>query len=144
MSKRHQRIPWYFCRKKGREERLKEKNNFQALMLQREHLHTLVFRWMWFYSPLWTMFSVTTSCPTLFNPIDCRLPGSSFHGIFQARILEQVAISYLGDLPDPGIEPASHALAGRFFTTEPPGKPSLVSFVVVNFFIFILFWSTVD
>ena len=29
----------------------------------------------------------------------------------------------LGDLPVPGIEPASPALAGRFFTTEPPGKP---------------------
>ena len=29
-----------------------------------------------------------------------------------------------GDLPDPGIEPASPALAGRFFTTEPPGKPT--------------------
>ena len=30
----------------------------------------------------------------------------------------------LGDLSDPGIEPESPALAGRFFTTEPPGKPS--------------------
>ena len=30
-----------------------------------------------------------------------------------------------GDLPDPGIEPVSPALAGRFFTTEPPGKPLL-------------------
>ena len=29
----------------------------------------------------------------------------------------------LGDLPDPGIEPATPALAGGFFTTEPPGKP---------------------
>ena len=29
----------------------------------------------------------------------------------------------LGDLPDPGIEPESPALAGRSFTTEPPGKP---------------------
>ena len=28
-----------------------------------------------------------------------------------------------GDLPDPGTEPASPVLAGRFFTTEPPGKP---------------------
>ena len=28
-----------------------------------------------------------------------------------------------GDLPDPGIEPTSPALAGRFFTTAPPGKP---------------------
>ena len=31
--------------------------------------------------------------------------------------------SSLGDLPNPGIEPASPALAGGFFTTEPPGKP---------------------
>ena len=31
-----------------------------------------------------------------------------------------------GDLPDPGIEPASPALAGRFFTTEPPAKPIYV------------------
>ena len=30
-----------------------------------------------------------------------------------------------GDLPDPGIEPVSPALAGGFFTTEPPGKPSV-------------------
>ena len=28
-----------------------------------------------------------------------------------------------GDLPDPGIKPGSPALAGGFFTTEPPGKP---------------------
>jgi len=33
-----------------------------------------------------------------------------------------------GDLPDPGIEPASPALAGRFFTTEPPGKPNGILF----------------
>ena len=32
----------------------------------------------------------------------------------------------LGDLPDPGIEPTSSALIGRFFTTEPPGKPFLM------------------
>ena len=32
-----------------------------------------------------------------------------------------------GDLPDPGIEPASPALAGGVFTTEPPGKPRLFS-----------------
>ena len=44
-------------------------------------------------------------CPTLCNPMDCRLPGSSVHGILQARILEGVAIPSLGDLPDPGIEP---------------------------------------
>ena len=38
--------------------------------------------------------SVTRSCPTLCNPIDCSPPGSSTHGIFQARILEWVATSF--------------------------------------------------
>ena len=47
---------------------------------------------------------------------------SSVHEIFQARILEWVAISFSKDISDPGIEPKSPALAGRFFTTEPWGK----------------------
>ena len=37
---------------------------------------------------------VTQSCPTLSNLMDCSLPGSSAHGIFQARILEWVAIAF--------------------------------------------------
>ena len=37
--------------------------------------------------------SVAQSCLALCNPLDCSLPGSSVHGIFQARILEWVAIS---------------------------------------------------
>ena len=37
---------------------------------------------------------VTQSCPTLCDPRDCSLPGSSVHGIFQARILEWVVISF--------------------------------------------------
>ena len=65
----------------------------------------------------------TQSCPTLCEPMDCNLPGTSVHRIFQARILEWVAISSSGNLPNTGIEPMSPALAGRFFTTEPPGKP---------------------
>ena len=36
---------------------------------------------------------VTQSCPTPSDPMDCILPGSSFHGIFQARVLEWVAIA---------------------------------------------------
>ena len=39
------------------------------------------------------MFSVSQSCLTLCDSLDCSLPGSSVHGIFQARILEWVAIS---------------------------------------------------
>jgi len=35
-------------------------------------------------------------------------------------------VSLPGDLPDPGIKPASPALAGIFFTTEPPGEPNIL------------------
>ena len=34
------------------------------------------------------------SCPTLSDPMNCRLPGSSIHGIFQERVLEWVAIAF--------------------------------------------------
>ena len=37
-------------------------------------------------------------CPTLCNPMDCSLPGSSVHGIFQARVLEWVAIAFSGHI----------------------------------------------
>ena len=40
---------------------------------------------------------VTQSCPTLCDPMDCSLPGFSVHGIFQARVLEWVAISLKGN-----------------------------------------------
>ena len=55
------------------------------------------------------------------------LPGSSVHGISQARRLEWVPFLSPGDLPYSGIEPGSPALAGGFFTTEPSGKPNLCS-----------------
>ena len=58
--------------------------------------------------------------------MNCRLPGSSVHGISQARILEWVAISSSRDLPNSGIKPLSPALAGRFFTTEPLGYGGLL------------------
>ena len=38
------------------------------------------------------------SCPTLSDPMDCSLPGSSVHGIFQARVLESGAIAFLNGL----------------------------------------------
>ena len=63
------------------------------------------------------------SHPTLCDPMDCSLPGSSVHGIFQARVLEWVAISSSGDLPDPVIEPGSSALQADSLPSEPPGNP---------------------
>ena len=50
---------------------------------------------------------VTEACPTLLDPTDCSLPGSSVHGVFQARVLEWGAIAYPRIfLPLPEIEPA--------------------------------------
>ena len=61
------------------------------------------------------------SCPVLCNPMDRSPPGSSVHGILQARRLEWVVLLSSRGLPDPGTESKSHtspALAGGFFTTS--------------------------
>jgi len=52
--------------------------------------------------------------------MDYSPQSSSVHVTYQARILEWVAISFSRDLPDPRIKTVSPALAGGFFTTEPP------------------------
>ena len=61
------------------------------------------------------------------TPMDCRAPGFSVQwGISQANILNGLPFPPPGNLPDPGTEsvsPVSLALAGGFFTAEPPGKP---------------------
>ena len=70
------------------------------------------------------------SCLTLCHPMDCSLPGSSVHGILQARILEWVAYPPPRDLPDPGIEPlspVSPALQANSLPAEPSGKPNQAS-----------------
>ena len=68
---------------------------------------------------------VAQSYPTLCDPKDCNPPGFSVHGIFQARVLEWVAISSPGDLPNPGIEPRSPALWADAPLPELPGKPMI-------------------
>ena len=65
----------------------------------------------------------TRSRLTLFGPTDCSPPGSSVHGILQARMLEWVAISSSRDLPNPGIEPRSPALQVDSLTSETPRNP---------------------
>ena len=59
------------------------------------------------------------SRPTLCKPMDCELPGSSVHGILQARVLARVAIPFSRGPSKPVFSISAH----RFFTTEPPGKP---------------------
>ena len=79
-------------------------------------VHAALCPWCWWFSH---------TAVRLCSPMDCSPPGSSVHVILWARILEWVAISSSRDLPDPRIKPStpvSHALAYRFFTTEPAGK----------------------
>ena len=77
----------------------------------------------WALGGLW--LSVLSRVLLFETPTDCSLPISSVPGILQARIQEQVAISFSRDLPDPGIKPTSPAWAGWFFNTETPGKPQV-------------------
>ena len=52
---------------------------------------------------------VTKLCLTLCDPMDCSPPGSSVHGIFQARIVERLPFPSPGDLSNPGTTPTSPA-----------------------------------
>ena len=65
-------------------------------------------------------YLVTKSCPNSCNPMDCCLPGS-----FQARIREWVAVSFSRGSSRSRDWTRVSCLAGRFFTTEPSGKPML-------------------
>ena len=64
---------------------------------------------------------VAQLCLTLCHPLDCSPPGSSVHGILQARVLAWVACLPLRGLPDPGIKPRSPALQVHSLPSEPPG-----------------------
>ena len=66
---------------------------------------------------------------SLCDPMDYSLPGSSVHGIFQAKILEWVAISFSRDLPNPGIKPRSPALQADSLPSKPPGKPQYYIYI---------------
>ena len=61
-------------------------------------------------------------CLTLCDPMDCSLPGSSVHGILQARILEWVAVPFSRG-SKPGIEPRSPTVQADSLPAELPGKP---------------------
>ena len=75
---------------------------------------------------------VAQLCPTLCDPMDCSLPGSSIHGIFQARVLEWVAISF-------------STCIGRqvLYYLAPPGKPQLNrSMYIKKKIISVVYWLT--
>ena len=68
------------------------------------------------YSNYESESEVTQLCLTLWYPMDCSLPGFSIHGIFQARVLKWVAISFSRGSSRPRDRTWVSHIAGRFFT----------------------------
>ena len=78
---------------------------------------------------------LVTSCVWLFcNPVDCSLPGFSIHGIFQARILEWVAISFSRRSSGPRDWTQVSQIAGRLFTVWVTRESELVLYSEVKVF----------
>ena len=75
------------------------------------------------YSKVKGESEVTQSCPTLCDPMDRSLRGSSIHGIFQARVLKWVVISFSrGSSPPRDRTPVSRTANRRFYRLSPQGS----------------------
>ena len=80
-----------------------------------------------------TASEVAQLCPTLCDPMDCSLPGSSVRGVFQARILEWVSISFSRRSSHPRVRTQVSCIVGRHFTDwatrEVHGECTTMSFL---------------
>ena len=72
-----------------------------------------------------TLYEVSQSCRALCDPMDCSLPGSSIRGIFQARVLEWVAVSFPRRSSQPRDWTQVSCMAGRRFTIWATREDSL-------------------
>ena len=72
---------------------LRYENDTNLMAESEEELKSLLMK---LKSKVKSESEVAQSCPTLCHPLDCSLPGSSIHGIFQARVLEWGAIAFSG------------------------------------------------
>ena len=103
--------------------------SWRELLTSSDHtVSNLVFFPIYIYTfcHLFLVCMSAHSCLTLYDPLDCNRPGSSVHGIFQARILEWVAVSSSRGFFQPRNRTLISCIScttGRFFTAEPSGKP---------------------
>ena len=91
-------------------------------------------------SVIWSIYgSHAQSCPTLYDLLESSSPGSSVHGILQARLLERAANPPPGDLPTQGLNPCFliSCVAARFFTTEPP----LLFLIKIDYYLAHVVWE---
>ena len=93
----------------------------RCLIFERKPITNLDSRDITLLSKVYVHAKSLQSCPSLCNPVDYSLSGSSLHGILQARTLVWVAVPSPGALPNPGIKPTSFtssSFSGGFFTTS--------------------------
>ena len=88
---------------------LKLKLHYFDHLMQRTDSLEKTLTWYW-------RSEVTQLCPTLCNPVDCSLPDSSIYGLFQARTLEWVIISFFRGSFQPGVQTWVSCIADRCFT----------------------------
>ena len=97
---------------------------------------------------------VAQSCPTLCDPMDCSLPGSSVHGIFQAKILEWVAISLSRGSSRPRDRTQVSHIAGKRFNLCTTREAQLLrkvlikcrecpSITITQIFVWIINWNAI-
>ena len=79
------------------------------------HMHLIILCSGWLKLYIKSESEVSQSCPTLCNPVDCSLPGSSAHWILQARILEWVAVFFSRGSSKPRDQTQVSHIAGRCF-----------------------------
>ena len=77
---------------------------------------------IWLFATPWTAAHQATLC----DPMDCSVPGSSVDGIFQARVLEWVAISISRGSSQPKDRTRISGIASRFFTSWATGEAPIV------------------
>ena len=84
------------------------------------HLKYGFYEWWYYRQAVLYSFLIESEvaqlCPTLCDPMDCSLSGSSVHGIFQARVLEWIAISFSRGSSRPRNRTRISHIAGRRFT----------------------------
>ena len=104
-------------------------DQIKAVYLQIRVLYVFSSAWETFKNQFWqanlnieSESEVTQSCPTLCNPMDCRLPGFSVHGFSRQEFWSGLPFPSPGYLPNPGIESRSPALWADTLPSEPPGK----------------------
>ena len=87
------------------------------------HSHTPGVHALYHFLALTEISKVAQLCLTLCDSMDCSLPSSSVHGIFQAEYWSGLPFPSPRDLPNPGIKPGSPALQADAVPSEPPEKP---------------------